>query len=74
MPKTRRVHLPSIGQISLLSTGRLARRAGDDGIETGAHVTPFYDPMLAKVITSVSDRRRRFARWKRRCAIRLFPA
>jgi acetyl/propionyl-CoA carboxylase alpha subunit len=28
----------------------------DDGIETGTHVSPFYDPMLAKVITSGHDR------------------
>jgi acetyl/propionyl-CoA carboxylase alpha subunit len=28
----------------------------DDGIESGTHVSPFYDPMLAKVITSGHDR------------------
>ena len=48
--------LPSIGEI-----GFYARPAGpgirvDDGLETGATVSPYYDPMLAKVITWGQDR------------------
>ncbi|MFO7679627.1 MAG: acetyl-CoA carboxylase biotin carboxylase subunit [Chloroflexota bacterium] len=48
--------LPSIGEIT---TYRRAEGPGvrvDDGIESGAHVSPFYDPMLAKVITLGHDR------------------
>lgn len=48
--------LPSIGEIT-----HYHRPAGpglriDDGIETGATVSPYYDPMLAKVITWGGDR------------------
>jgi 3-methylcrotonyl-CoA carboxylase alpha subunit len=48
--------LPSIGTI-----GYYQRPSGpgvrvDDGIETGSAVTPYYDPMLAKVITWGHDR------------------
>ena len=43
--------LPSIGEISLYRPPSGPGIRVDDGIETGAHVTPYYDPMLAKVIT-----------------------
>lgn len=48
--------LPSIGEIV-----HYVRPSGpgvrvDDGIETGSVVSPFYDPMLAKVITWGQDR------------------
>jgi acetyl/propionyl-CoA carboxylase alpha subunit len=48
--------LPSIGAI-----GHYTRPAGpglrvDDGIETGSAVSPYYDPMLAKVIAWGQDR------------------
>ena len=48
--------LPSIGQISYYQRPSGPGVRVDDGIETGAHVTPFYDPMLAKVITYGYDR------------------
>jgi 3-methylcrotonyl-CoA carboxylase alpha subunit len=48
--------LPSIGEIA-----HYARPSGpgvrvDDGIESGSTVSPYYDPMLAKVITWGQDR------------------
>jgi acetyl-CoA carboxylase biotin carboxylase subunit len=48
--------LPSIGEI-----GHYTRPSGpglrvDDGIETGSAVSPYYDPMLAKVISWGQDR------------------
>ena len=48
--------LPSIGQISYYQRPSGPGVRVDDGIETGSHVTPFYDPMLAKVITYGHDR------------------
>ena len=43
--------LPSIGEVSLYRRPTGPGVRVDDGIETGSQVTPFYDPMLAKVIT-----------------------
>lgn len=43
--------LPSIGQISFYQPPFGPGVRVDDGIETGTHVSPYYDPMLAKVIT-----------------------
>jgi len=43
--------LPSIGEISLYRPPTGPGVRVDDGIETGSQVTPYYDPMLAKVIT-----------------------
>lgn len=48
--------LPSIGQIGFYQRPSGPGVRVDDGIETGSHVTPFYDPMLAKVITYGHDR------------------
>jgi acetyl/propionyl-CoA carboxylase alpha subunit len=43
--------LPSIGEISFYQRPSGPGVRVDDGIKSGSHVTPYYDPMLAKVIT-----------------------
>jgi 3-methylcrotonyl-CoA carboxylase alpha subunit len=48
--------LPSIGEISLYHRPAGPGLRIDDGIETGSAVSPYYDPMLAKVITWGADR------------------
>jgi acetyl/propionyl-CoA carboxylase alpha subunit len=48
--------LPSIGQIEFYRPPSGPGVRVDDGIETGTQVSPYYDPMLAKVITWASDR------------------
>ena len=46
---------------------RFPRRARIDGwIETGTEVTPFYDPMLAKIIVHADDRAAAIAKLQRR--------
>jgi acetyl-CoA carboxylase biotin carboxylase subunit len=49
--------LPSIGEIVWYERPSGPGVRVDDGIETGTQVTPYYDPMLAKVITWGHDRR-----------------
>ncbi|MGC4252966.1 MAG: acetyl/propionyl/methylcrotonyl-CoA carboxylase subunit alpha [Sphingobium sp.] len=54
--------LPSIGVLELFELGEGCRV--DTGVEEGAEISPFYDPMIAKVIAHGSDResaRRRLA-------------
>ncbi|MBX9796251.1 acetyl/propionyl/methylcrotonyl-CoA carboxylase subunit alpha [Sphingomonas sp.] len=46
--------LPSVGRLTHLQFG-LARRI-DTGVEQGAEVSPFYDPMIAKVVSYGFDR------------------
>ena len=48
--------LPSIGNIAFYQRASGPGVRVDDGIETGSVVTPYYDPMLAKVITWGADR------------------
>ncbi len=48
--------LPYIGKISYYRPPTGPGVRVDDGIETGSEVTPYYDPMLAKVITWGYDR------------------
>lgn len=48
--------LPYIGQITTYHAPSGPGVRVDDGLETGSQVTPYYDPMLAKVITWGYDR------------------
>lgn len=48
--------LPSIGQIAFYAPPMGPGVRVDDGIESGSIVSPYYDPMLAKVITWGHDR------------------
>lgn len=51
-----RSFMPSIGQISFYRPASGPGVRVDDGIEAGTQVSPFYDPMLAKIITLGDDR------------------
>ncbi|WP_432201932.1 acetyl/propionyl/methylcrotonyl-CoA carboxylase subunit alpha [Erythrobacter sp. W53] len=46
--------LPSTGRLEILDFCNDARI--DTGVETGAEVSPYYDPMIAKVISHAPDR------------------
>lgn len=48
--------MPSIGQISFYRPASGPGIRVDDGIEAGTQVSPYYDPMLAKLITLGDDR------------------
>ena len=48
--------LPSIGEITFYQRPSGPGVRVDDGIATGSQVTPYYDPMLAKIITWGHDR------------------
>jgi len=48
--------LPSPGTITLYQPPCMEGVRIDDGVETGAQVTPFYDPMIAKLIASGATR------------------
>jgi acetyl/propionyl-CoA carboxylase alpha subunit len=57
--------LPSIGQISHYQPPFGPGVRVDDGIESGSQVTPYYDPMLAKVITWGNSRQEAIAKMVR---------
>jgi len=48
--------LPSIGRLDLLQFGESEGGRVDTGVYEGAEVSPFYDPMIAKVIAWGEDR------------------
>jgi 3-methylcrotonyl-CoA carboxylase alpha subunit len=48
--------LPSIGKLELLQFGEAEGGRIDTGVYEGAEVSPFYDPMIAKVIAWGEDR------------------
>ncbi len=48
--------LPSIGKINFYRPASGPGVRVDDGIETGTQVSPYYDPMLSKIITLGDDR------------------
>jgi len=48
--------LPSIGKLELLQFGEAEGGRIDTGVYEGAEVSPFYDPMIAKVIARGEDR------------------
>ncbi|MFT4053667.1 MAG: acetyl/propionyl/methylcrotonyl-CoA carboxylase subunit alpha [Novosphingobium sp.] len=48
--------LPSIGRLELLQFGEVEGGRIDTGVYEGAEVSPFYDPMIAKVIAWGDDR------------------
>lgn len=48
--------MPSTGTISYYARPQGPNIRVDDGIETGSVVSPYYDPMLAKIITWGADR------------------
>lgn len=48
--------LPSIGPIAYYRAPHGPGLRVDDGIETGSQVTPYYDPMLGKIISWGQDR------------------
>jgi geranyl-CoA carboxylase alpha subunit len=48
--------LPATGKVDLWSPAEGLNIRIDDGIKAGQNISPFYDPMLAKIICSGSDR------------------
>ncbi len=48
--------LPSIGTLTTYRSPAGPGVRVDDGVESGSQITPYYDPMLAKVITWGQDR------------------
>ncbi len=54
--------LPSPGKIEEYKPPRMEHVRIDDGVEAGVQVTPFYDPMIAKVIVTGATREEAVAR------------
>ncbi len=49
-------YLPSTGRLELLEPGTGPGVRWDSGVESGSVVSPYYDPMLAKVVAHGADR------------------
>lgn len=49
-------YLPQTGPIHLFFHDTLPGTRVDSGVETGSEINPFYDPMLAKIISHAADR------------------
>ncbi len=49
-------YLPATGTVELWETPELGALRVDTGIRSGSEITPFYDPMVAKVIAWGADR------------------
>jgi 3-methylcrotonyl-CoA carboxylase alpha subunit len=64
--------LPSLGRLALWSPPEGPWIRVDSGVETGADVSPFYDPMLAKLIVRGENREEAIARMAH--ALRHFAA
>jgi 3-methylcrotonyl-CoA carboxylase alpha subunit len=62
---------PSTGKVLLFQPPSGPGIRNDVGLETGDEVTPFYDPMLAKLIVSAADREGCIARLEQ--ALRRYP-
>ncbi|MEX0342347.1 MAG: biotin carboxylase N-terminal domain-containing protein [Erythrobacter sp.] len=60
--------LPSIGRLQVAEIGTDYTRI-DTGIEEGAEVSPFYDPMIAKIIYHAEDRETVIDGMWRACAV-----
>jgi propionyl-CoA carboxylase alpha chain len=58
-------HLPATGTLHAFVPGEVAGVRWDTGVETGSVVSPFYDPMLAKVIGAGATRGEAAARTAR---------
>ncbi len=54
--------LPSTGRLEVLTMPEGEGVRVDTGVEEGAAVSPFYDPMIAKIITHGADREQAFGR------------
>ena len=48
--------LPSTGLVKLFRSPEMPNLRVDAGVESGGEVSPYYDPMVAKIITHGSDR------------------
>lgn len=64
--------LPSVGRLELLSilpySGMEVGIRLETGVEEGDEISPFYDPMIAKIIVSADDRTAAIGRLGKACA------
>ena len=48
--------LPSVGTLDFFDVGEFHLVRIETGVETGSEITPFYDPMIAKIVTHAKTR------------------